>query len=128
MQKEKEKEMPHYEVRDPDGGLVDSFSVTKYELPSAEGVFEWIIVFTFTLAWWIFVLCLKLIWKFVLPIVWVSIKNLWGFGVFAAGASFYVKQTDLELAAYMLWGGAAFAFLVIFLRTLYYLGHKDSLS
>ncbi len=37
MQKEKEKEMPHYEVRDPDGGLMSSFSINKASGPSMEG-------------------------------------------------------------------------------------------
>ncbi|MBI5045265.1 MAG: hypothetical protein HZC02_05025 [Candidatus Levybacteria bacterium] len=111
----------HYEIRDNEGGFIDSFSVTRYEAPSADGIIEWVLTFCFTFAIWLFILSLKLVWKGFLPLLWISIKNLWGFGIFVAIGSIYVEKFDPTLSSYMLKGGLGFTLLVLMLRATYQL-------
>ncbi|MBI5045266.1 MAG: hypothetical protein HZC02_05030 [Candidatus Levybacteria bacterium] len=105
----------HYEIRDNEGGFIDSFSVTSYEFPSVDNAIGWISIFIFTFTWWL----LKLTVKFFFSLAWISLKHLWGFGIFISIGSIYFKNTDPHMASLMLWGGFAFFCFIAILRIFY---------
>ncbi len=112
----------HYEIRDNEGGFIDSFTITKYNLPTVDGFAALTAACIFTFGFWALVLILKLFWHGFLPLLWLSLKHLWGFGLIVMFGSIYFKDADPHKASLMLWGGFSFFVLIACMRILYAAG------